>query len=683
MAMSESDLASVRADLAAHRVFVSGEALTSVKLQRDVLPSLRRQTAALDARLARTHTELQHSVQKELDAVQRVLADTSGASDTLPARIRAAEHDLKSLSPLLHPGGDIHALQSQLDALEDLYAARGYYRLLAEADDLAEKALRADKEGTPDQDHKEISLRALLDLASLVQQVVDDWSSSPSADGGREPKIIGYLRAQLVKTYDALRQTRTKDLADALKGEGWPVSTVNEENLTGRKHDPEAVRAQELSILHTPPVRDTFFDLCSLQRVGDGSIWTNPEVHLTLTPEASFAASIIPAGSEEFTPLFPSAVLLQPTLQRFAYHFDTDHPSNRLDKPEWWMRHLMDVLAHQWMLWRPQAAVGELYCISGYSGDTRLELLHGILTIARNKLESSTGLLLPHPHLLAHTLFAAIEFDDEVTELASDERIRPTVKLSAAMLENDDWSRTWLAGEKDHALVTLKGLLGAPNAWTIALADGTDDDGGASDALAGIVLTPSGAKAPLSRTTVSSRELVELLEHVTGLYRPLPSDGRATLHHRHAFFTQIQRPLVTTYTAALQSTLEAFEASASVFARHMPGAMLGGEPKEEGAASRGQAGTARLASILVSAHYIRSMLVRWAGEGFFVELSHDIRAAGLEAPADDDPNSSVWTPFIDHLTALEERAAQALRRLVVGEVAGAAAEYSKRCVCSY
>lgn len=768
MATTEPGLDAVRADVASHALFTSGEPLRAGKLVGEALPALQRQASALDARVARARAELHASIRSELHDLDRILAETSAApehTDSIPARIAAVDADLAQLAPLFSSRGageaaassahalQADALQGQLDALDDLYAARSYYLLLARADALAQAVLAADKGqglSADGQDGKEEALRHLIALGDLVSAAMDAWARG--AGTSDEPQVLAYLRAQLVRTYDTLKHDRSAALATALSDAGWPVSMFSEENVTGQTTEPAEVRARERAILHDTHVREAWFDLCSLQRLGDGSLWPDPrerEAQLLFLPPASSMSpspDTAPPGAHEFIPLLPSWLLLQPTLQRFAYHFDTDHASNRLDKPEWWMRHLLDVLAHQLPLWHASApaldegSVRHLNSLGGYEGaDTVQELVHVILCTARVKIEASMPALVEHPHLLAHTLFAAMDFDAELADMVAaaptvPEHTRPApIRLAHLILDKDEWFEAWLEGEKKHAFSTLESILSIRHAWRISLADGTADDE-YNPAVTGPVLTPSGARAPLASTTICSRETVELLDHITALYRPLlPSTGDKTLLHRLAFWDQIQRPLVSTFLAALKAALDTFESASSVFARHMPGGMLGGEPllsrpsaEEEDQSdtkaslpTRGPAGVQRLCAIYISAYYLRTSLVSWSSQGLFLELSHDLLARGIlpdtfapqsglkgllqrgvqsskqvagafrplsGRPTDgldtgmgrEEADVSLWSGLVEDTSALEQRAAQAIRKLVVGEVSEALVEYSRR-----
>jgi hypothetical protein len=43
-------------------------------------------------------------------------------------------------------------------------------------------------------------------------------------------------------------------------------------------------------------------------------------------------------------PLYPLVTLIQPITQRFQFHFESSRPTNRIDKPEWFFTHILNII---------------------------------------------------------------------------------------------------------------------------------------------------------------------------------------------------------------------------------------------------------------------------------------------------------------------------------------------------
>ncbi len=130
--------------------------------------------------------------------------------------------------------------------------------------------------------------------------------------------------------------------------------------------------------------------------------------------------------------------------------------------------------------------------------------------------------LLPHPSLLAHTVYQTVVFDDAIRADEYDpQRTLAGVRqrqdgadgppswrgLTEALLGTADWFERWLEGERQFADEQFAEAISSAETWTIA-----DADAG----------TASGDAGWLSdlKPTIGARQVQALLEQVTGQCQP-------------------------------------------------------------------------------------------------------------------------------------------------------------------
>jgi hypothetical protein len=134
-------------------------------------------------------------------------------------------------------------------------------------------------------------------------------------------------------------------------------------------------------------------------------------------------------------------------------------------------------------------------------------LLHPLLS---RKLRRSMASLIPHPPLLAHTIYQALVFDAAMREqgfhlegTTSEERsgagtaTKSWTGISDVILGNQEWFEAWLAGEKKFAEDQYHAIISAPEAWTI-------DDAAEEE-------------SQDFQPTTSARRLKALIEQITGM----------------------------------------------------------------------------------------------------------------------------------------------------------------------
>ncbi|GMK56795.1 hypothetical protein CspeluHIS016_0306350 [Cutaneotrichosporon spelunceum] len=337
--------------------------------------------------------------------------------------------------------------------------------------------------------------------------------------------------------------------------------------------------------------------------------------------------------------LYPIQALVKPIELRFRYHFMGQRNTNRVDKPEWAFASVTDmVYEHAGLI---ANYLQPLTSRGGYGAvDVRCELTMLLFPILLTFLRTRMPHLLPHPALLAHTVYQTVLFDDAVREggfdLSRTSYTGPETEwegLAGVILREGDWFNEWIGGEKRFAETQLNKIISSPTAWTVS--DTADDDD---------LTLPA---------TESARQVRALLESITDRYSPLPA-----LESRVAFVRIVQLPLLAAYHQRVAGSLDAFETLSSAFVRAVPGALGQRAPD---ARLTGTAGMERLLKAYVSADYILAALRTWSDDILFAEMSADL------APDSDSP-PSIWDGTAAKYGAVRARAEDMVVRLASSEV---------------
>jgi len=367
--------------------------------------------------------------------------------------------------------------------------------------------------------------------------------------------------------------------------------------------------------------------------------------------------------------------LVQPLSQRFKYHFEGTRQTNRLDKPEWYFTHILNI-SHEH---RPffDTVVQRLLASTKFNDVNAWgEFTCSLLPILSRHIKRTIPLLLSNPPLLAHTIYQALSFDASLRE--SGFSLYGTLSgrfvddaewkgISEVILGRKEWFDRWVEAEKAFAMSRYYEILGAKDAWTI-----TDD---AAD--------PDDYSSPNNdiRPTVSARQLKALVEQVTDRYSPLPN-----FTHRTRFLIDVQLSLLEGYHSRIAASLDAFESLSSSLVRAVPGA-LGSTSSSDtrGRLTAGVEGIMRLCKALVSSKYVSTAMENWGEDLFFLELWTEINhKASLRARAETHPslpsinNSSsdaidgtIFEELVQQYEKLVTRAEDMIVQLVYTEVEAA------------
>ena len=512
--------------------------------------------------------EQQDLLKQQLQDAQAALAEAQrnaeSQADTLRRRAQQFQKQqadidvrLKDITGSQDSDEAVKTFESRMVKLRRLDVAIGYIELFQEADTLnsqAREVLKAEPR---------TALTAYLRLRSLARGL---QQAQPEAEGAA-PHLMDQVGQSTLKLRDELSVGLVKSFQTTLEKIKWPQKELN---LLGGTLSTWSEQASLLLELREPDL---------LVQHEDGP--TNKDN----------------AGRT----LLPLEVMVQPLAQRFRYHFFGDKPTNRLDKPEYFLSHVLDLVdrhsnfmtdAFQPVLdARVQASEEFEYIYS----DAVSEFVTALLPIVTAKCLSVLPQMSSHPQLLSHFIHELMSFDNTLRDSWTYKPapgILPEWKgLTWEILITHDYFHTWLAVEKEFALSRYRTIRDAQESTDI------DFDG----------VEPNQTKPTKGTVRVN-----DLLETITDRYRALSSFSQ-----KIKFLIGVQLSIFDDYHQHLYGALQAYLASS-----HTAGRLLQGQSKSE---ALGERGLATLCKIYGSAEFLERKMADWGDDLFFLELWEELQ----------------------------------------------------------
>ncbi|KAF2087230.1 RINT-1 family protein [Saccharata proteae CBS 121410] len=534
------------------------------------------QTAAdlssLDALLASLHT--QHGLlRQQLEEAEKDCEEARHAADdhmsqlhNQAARFQNAQGDidrrLKIITQSDTSDDAVPRFEARMAKLRTLDVTSAYIELLKEVDSLSQESYSALKESP------ETALRSYHQLQRLLMSLVPLQEVAEGAAPhllDHVARMAGNLRGQL---YDAF----AADLEAVLKKLDWP-------------------KRPELALLG------------SLQED-----WTRSVIRLLDLQQPELEAKAQSGSDSQIdkapSVLLPLAVLVQPLEMRFRYHFDGDKPTNRLDKPEYFLSHILDLLSsyNGFVVDNLQPILLNCFRRSdiGFNAvyiDATSALITALLPMLRAKIHALLPQVANQPQLLSHLIHEIINFD---TTIRDDWRydggygVEGWKGLAWEVLVKQDWFGRWLQVEKDFALARYQSIIDS-------------QDSGELDYES---VDPSTTKPTKQAIRVN-----DLLETITDRYRPLSSFSQ-----KLTFLIDIQISIFDRFHERLHSALEAYLTMTSSVGRAVQGIS-----REEQAKLQGVEGLDRLCRVFGSADYLERAMRDWSDDVFFLELWEELQ----------------------------------------------------------
>ncbi|KAF9574340.1 hypothetical protein EC968_006847 [Mortierella alpina] len=432
---------------------------------------------------------------------------------------------------------ELSDLQKRVQALED---AKRYIIVLSQSQKLLSESRELLQTSTV---QALVPYRSLVDLSHNVKQTV----------ASQDTKLERYLSASVESLLQEFKASLSRKFQSSLDAIGWPNPIADLSAITSDKLDDFEASFKEI--------------FGALDRSTD----------------------------KPYPALLTTELMVAPLIMRFKFHFEGKRPTNRLDKPEWYLTHILELIKdHSPFI---QDYVQGIIQDTEYKEyDVKNDFIRLLLEAVERKIRLSVPAMLASPEILSHAIHEALRFDRTLRE--NEDYIPPgqttdwqgTVQV---YLGNREWLKTWLRVEKEFAVARYTQIMDDVDAWQPAYDDMGDKE----------YIIP----------TKSAEKLMDLLEIVTERYRPLP-----VLEHR-TFLLDIQLDILLAYHRHIRGLVDQHESLTYSFVRVMPGAASADELN-----TMGIEGLRNLCQWLSSVEYVCTTLKDWAEDVFFLEMYKEI-----------------------------------------------------------
>lgn len=424
------------------------------------------------------------------------------------------------------------------------------------------------------------SVQAHLELRSLLKKVQD----AQGAAEGAAPQLVYTLERQSKDIYNGITKALEGDLQRTLEEMKWPSKELN---LLSNVCEKWSTQVRLLLELQDPDLIAAFADRDTSN----------------------------PSPAAEPVVLLPLEVMVQPLAARFRYHFYGERPTNRLDKPEYFLNHILDLLdRHSGFMsdmldpiLDERAATFE--SLEVIYTDAVSTFITALLPMILAKCLSFLPQISQQPQLLSHFIHELMAFDTAIRDtwgyVPIPRMLADWRGVTWIILNTHGYFGPWLAVEKDFALSRYKTIRDAPDSGDI------DFD----------------ADSTQTKPTKGAIRVNDLLETITDRYR-----GLSSFSQKMRFLLDIQLSIFDDYHNHLHGALQAYLVSS-----HTAGRLLHGQSEAD---AFGLKGLESLTKIYGSAEFLERKMSDWSDDVFFLELWDELQ---YRAKANSSGNASVGT----------------------------------------
>ncbi|KAI9724610.1 MAG: hypothetical protein M1828_003633 [Chrysothrix sp. TS-e1954] len=500
-----------------------------------------------------------HDAEDELTAAEDAVDTHTTSTNQRNVEHQAAKAELDRRLVAFTQADTPHDAQAAflegLEKLKELESANGYMQIWEEVSSLS-KTIKSQLETTP-----ETSLKTYGQLSGLSNSLEYLENSDELAQS-----VAAHVKDTAKQLKQAIQAHFSSKLEDVLSKILWPKTDAAL---------PDALR---------PDFNAAVNNLLTLQR---------PEL------EARELASPESRVHNQPAVLLPLEIMVKPLATRFRYHFSGDRPTNRLDKPEYFFAHVLEILSTyiDFVSDNVQPVLFSHFKASKFPDAAYLDATSAFITSLLPMLRSKISSILPQvsnqPQLLAHLVHELTNFDtilrDEWRYDGGTNSTSDWNGLTGEVLTQQNWFDSWLRVEKDFALARYHSII---------------------DDKATAVLDYDGVALSATKPTKAAVRVHDLLATVTSLYRSLSS-----FEQKLRFLLDIQLSIFDQFHTRLRSGLESVLQLSTSLGRTLPNVTA-----EDIQEVQGVKGLDRLCRIYGSAHYLEAAMRDWSDDVLFLEL---------------------------------------------------------------
>ena len=303
--------------------------------------------------------------------------------------------------------------------------------------------------------------------------------------------------------------------------------------------------------------------------------------------------------------LLPLEIMLKPLELRFRFHFFGNKATNRLDKPEYFLSHVLDLLEthNAFMLDYLQPILDERSRAvdsdeTSYT-DATSAFITALLPMVSAKSLSLLSQISSKPQLLSHFIHELMSFDSTLRDSWAYAPLRHFSYwkgMTWYMLTTHGYFSTWLRVEKEFALSRYKDIRDASES------NEQDFDS-----------TGPGTTVP----TKGAIRVNDLLETVTDRYRSLSSFSQ-----KLRFLIDIQLAIFDDYHQHLHASFQSYQVNSTLAGKLVQGTGSKDDSKTD---VSGLNGLKSLSKVFGSAEYLERKMSDWSDDIFFLELWDELQ----------------------------------------------------------
>ena len=455
----------------------------------------------------------------------------------------------------------LQKFESSMARLRKLDMASGYAEMLQEVDTLrqecSEQLGKSDKAALT-------AYKRLSTLATGLQPL------SEAAEGAAPHLVLHVLRT----TYNArtqIEQSFAADFEKTLTKMGWPKQGIS-----------------------VPPGLQSEWNL-HIEKLIDLQ-----KSELVAADEANSSKT----SKDEPAVLLPLEIMVRSLELRFNYHFSGDRPTNRLDKPEYFLNHVLDLISSYCAFFQahlqPQLLANfrgsDLAMIPAYI-DATSALITALIPMLQNKLRSILPQVSEQPQLFSNLMHEVMTFDATIQEEWNYTPLSPATVwrgLAYYVLEKESYFSKWLNVERDFAIARYEEII---------------SDKGSRE------LDYDSVSADSTKPTKAAVRVNDLLETITERYKSLSSFSQ-----KFRFFMDIQMDIFDRVYRLINGSLQTFLTNTTTVGR-----AVNGVTKAQQAELAGVKGMDRLCRVFGSAEYLEKAMRDWSDDVFFLEIWEELQ----------------------------------------------------------
>ena len=484
----------------------------------------------------------------------------------------------------------VQKFEARMSKVRSLEVAQSYLEMVQQMNTLSYQT----RENLAQQ--TDVSVKAYNRIRGLSRHVLE----AQTAAEGAAPQLVYMFEQQSREMYGTVKEALEKNLRSTLEQMKWPGKELKLLGSVRQKWE------QEVRLL---------LDL------------QDPDL------VAAFANTDIRSRSSAPDPvvLLPLEVMIQPLAIRFRYHFYGDKPTNRLDKPEFFLTHILDLLERHGdfmsnllgPILDDRAMASE--ALESIYTDGLSAFITALLPTVEAKCLSFLPQISQQPQLLSHFIHEMMAFDSALRDswgyVPIPRMVMEWKGLTWRILNTHGYFGTWLKVEKEFALDRYRDIRDA--------SDSNDID--------------YDSEYAQTKPTKGATRVNDLLETITDRYRDLSSFSQ-----KMKFLLEIQLSIFDDYHSHLHGALQAYLVSS-----HTAGRLLQGQSESD---AFGLKGLESLAKVFGTAEYLERKMADWSDDVFFLELWDELQ---YRAKANTGTDASLGADL--HIDDVAEKTSAAIR----------------------